>query len=287
MDVLLCIAFLDVIPIFEMIKGNLSIQDHHIMLENLPIGLMAFQTGISMALCIIFNINIIYSDRFIHKNSILPLFAIFASATWQGSRQLALFFVFTLIVISSFRYNIFTIKRLIAVLFLLIIFINFFILVQDTRLHGQNSSPYEFIAYLTMPDINFHSILNLFNTNLDLDSLYIFRELIPHRFVGANYENYVMPILFEPTSPSGYLAYWFLDFQEFGIIFGSLMIGFASKIFYNRRNLSCKDFSCYILMLWVTFTSDIYSHFISLNNFIFPLILLFILPLNRMKSFRY
>lgn len=275
-NLLISFYILDGVPIFKMLFENFNIQDHLNSLAQLPIGIMALHTGLSMLLITILAIKSVKSKSFI-KNYWFPILILLIECIWQGNRQLIMFSIFSYfsIKIGYSSSNNKDLKKLFLAIIIIIIFLLIFILFQHIRLKGEGSSPYEFLAYLTMPQLNYQSMLNA-ELNVDYSPNFIFNELIPNRFRSDEYSVHINSYLYEPTSPSGYLFNWYLDYGLLGVAFGSLFAGFISKFFFDRRFYSNKYFAYNNLSIYACFTSGIYSHYLSLNNFFIPVIFILV-----------
>lgn len=280
LNISLAFIILGHVPIVEMLRGNLSISQHLEDLHSLPFGLMAVQTGLAMGLAL----NI---ATFLRMKNELPLSAAFwglvsaayaLAALWQGNRQLILFLLFVLIV----RYNdgrpvsiVIFLRRAAVISMGFVGFIFMFISIQNTRLQGDGASSLEILGYLTWPALNMNRIIEEMPGGLaSFWPNFTMTELVPHRFRSNDYENIIMPILFESSSPSGYISYWYMDWGVLGVILGSLILGLFSRLAFRGRAKSELGLQFYILILWSCATACIYSHFISLNNFVFPAVFL-------------
>jgi oligosaccharide repeat unit polymerase len=278
-NLLISFYLLDGIPILQMLSGTLNIEEHLNNLKLMPFGLMAIQTSLSMLLVLLLvMIEVANTFGFIKKYW-LPIMALIISCVWQSNRQLILFLVFSYFssnMIADKSRRLIRPKKIFYMLLLSLIFITAFVTFQYIRLNGNGASPYEFLAYLTMPELNYQSIIDeRFSPSYEYPN-YLLTELIPNRFRPEDNYVYIKPFLYEPTSPGGYLFYWYLDYGLIGVAIGSLCAGFISKYFFVRRFKSKKNLTLNTLSLYACFTSGIYSHYISLNNFIIPITFIYI-----------
>lgn len=280
LNISLACLILGQVPIIEMMRGSVTISQHLENLHSLPFGLMAMQTGLAM--CLALNIA-----TFLRRKKQIPLSATSwclvsaayaLAALWQGNRQLILFLLFVLIARYSEGHPISIMKflrRAAVILAGLVGFIFMFISIQNTRLQGEGASSLEILGYLTWPSLNMNRIIEEIPGGLaTFWPNFTITELVPHRFRSNDYENIVMPMLFESSSPSGYISYWYMDWGVLGVVLGSLMLSFFSWRVFCGRTKSEQGMQLYILVMWSCATACIYSHFISLNNFVFPAVFL-------------
>ena len=139
---------------------------------------------------------------------------------------------------------------------------------------GVSSGPTELLLYFSWPVYNVVSI----DSHLGMDGIgslkYVLTELLPARWGGKDQVKELAVMLFEPTSPSGYLAYWFVDFGIPGVAVGAGLLGLVSRFSFAGMCNSEHAMRKHILVLWCCATAAVYSHFISLAFFWAPLILL-------------
>lgn len=282
---LVAVAILGYIPILEMIRGRMVISDHIDNLDRLPLGIMAMQTALTMFVSL--QLALIYSNKSYglkvnRKKIIVPVVACFLICVWQGNRQAVLFVIF-------FFASIYFIlhqgkiekKTYIKYTLILASFLGFFALFQFIRLQGEGASIYEILGYLTWPALNVQRISETDVPGSSSWPYYILREIVPNRWRFDNFSDVLQDILFEPTSPSGYFAYWFLDYGLKGVAVGSLSLSIAARYAYQVWHRSRRNFLVYILLLWCCVTASIYTHFITLNYLILPLL---VVSLDRFLS---
>jgi oligosaccharide repeat unit polymerase len=282
-NVAVCCAVLGHIPVVQMLLGKMTIDAHLNSLSTLPFGLMAIQTtlGMSLALQLASRLYMRVQGTLRHKRQFyFPYLALLVACTWQGNRQLLFFSV----VIVLLRFVIGREMRFCRALKLLgigavsvAILVRLFIGIQSIRLQGNGASPYEIFGYLTWPVMNMQTIAEHvpLNGKVGMPDM-ILREVIPYRFRSDEYEKSVMPYLAVPSSPSGFVAYLYLDYRTIGVVIGAIVLGFVARRNYVLASSSEHRTRLLLLVLWCCLTSSIYSHFISLNNYWLPLTFLIV-----------
>jgi hypothetical protein len=141
------------------------------------------------------------------------------------------------------------------------------------RHNESNVDNSEILSYTMFPVMNFTFTVS--GTKFYGNSIVpnaIINDLFPRRIADNKELIQSELITFEPSSPSGYLNPWYYDYGIFGIIMGSLMLSISSLHFYRRRNTSENNMRKNILLLWCCATAGVYSHFITLNYFVVPMI---------------
>ncbi|MFA5040794.1 MAG: hypothetical protein WC464_04080, partial [Bdellovibrionales bacterium] len=100
---------------------------------------------------------------------------------------------------------------------------------------------------------------------------FVMTEMLPNRMGAKENAKIVAPVLHEPTSPSGFMTYWWLDGGLPFVMLGCFLFGALSLVFYRRRHMSPFAWQCYVMTLWAAATSGIYNHFITLIYFWLPI----------------
>jgi hypothetical protein len=269
------------VPILDMLTRGLTIDVHLENLKQLPIGFMAIQTALEIVLglhiaSVICNRKI-YDVGLSHLTFLLLVYMV--AAFWQGNRQFILFLLFAIMLrffLAAEPINLLSLlRRIPAVALAISLFIVVFSEIQELRLQGEGASVFEIGGYLTWPILNLKNIVEVFSLQeISFIPNYIFTEIVPNRLRGEDFENLVKPVLFEPSSPSGFISYWYLDYRVYGVALGSFLFGIlACHAFVNLRK-SEHSIRIYLLVSYAVITSSVYSHVISTNNFILPFIVL-------------
>lgn len=272
-------AFIGAVPIFSMAMGSLDVRDLNEILKSLPFGLLSV---INVATLIYF----VYISSFFaaEKKEKIPLLKLvlliivsILVISWQGKRQQLLF----VLIVTASRYFYLrsyeevyrksNFKIWLYIFISIFLFLAFFIIVDFTRYQGDGADALVLIGYFTWPFLNIVSIVNEFGLNSGFDgSIAVFSEILPARFGGGDAIDSFRGFLFEPTSPSGYLSYWLLDGGILFSLFGVSLFSLFSIWVYRRRDVNANRLNIYMLVLWCSLTSGIYTHFISINFFWFP-----------------
>ena len=281
----ICIASLSLggLPIYQMAKGVLNVNSYNDSLSNLPLGLLAIISVNQSIFFLIFSEKIVLDKKFIKSKSIiLWILLSFIICIWQGKRQFFLFLIF--ITITYFiLYSNFKIKKNIFYLILILpAFIFIFQTVSNLRNNRDNTEStknFEILEYGMYAPMNMASILDYYPPGgTAIFPSTILSEILPKRFVPDQITDY-KNILFEPTSPSSYFAYWYIDYGFLGVFVGMLLLSFVSKVYYHKQIKEPRFRKAYILLLWCCITIGVYNHFISLIFFIIPFLLLHIIDL--------
>jgi oligosaccharide repeat unit polymerase len=284
-SILITVFYLGGLPIFKMILGETNVSDHNKLIESLPFGLLSIVLNVS----IIFSLylaSILFNRKKNNTSFVsLSLWIIICllASIWQGKRQGLLIFLFFIIARFSqsvdVKYiiniiNIKFLKRAIVYIILVVAFANIFFSVNAIRNNREEIVDNELFQYAMYPPMNLSKIIA--NNDYSGSTFYpnfILTEILPQRFREDNSLE-LKKYLFEPTSPSGYLSFWYLDYGIYGVIIGTYLLSISSLHFYKRRNISEKNMRYYIFILWCCVTVSTYSHFISLNFFILPFIIM-------------
>ena len=147
------------------------------------------------------------------------------------------------------------------------------------RLKANHASPInELLMYLSWPQFNLVSLLNKLPFWPEAGHFhYLYSQLIPARLGGKELWSQLQELLFEPSAPIGYFAYWFLDFGYIGVFFGGLFLGCVSVYINSKRNRSIFFNEAYLLCLYCISTSFLYSHLLSITYFWGVLFVLFLI----------
>jgi oligosaccharide repeat unit polymerase len=283
------IVVLGSVPILEMIRGSLHIQEHVESVRQLPVGLLS-AILLSSILLALYAASLLCNQkayRFrVARNAHIILGALFLSL-WQGNRQLLLIFLIVVFARASLRarsaYPIRISKRYLWLGLSCVAFFALFTSVQYVRLQGEGASYTELLQYFTYSPLNLISIVSNYSPlGQSQVPTYLLREIVPFRFLGDDYQE-IAKSLFEPTAPAGYFSYWYLDFGYTGVALGAILLCCVSVFFFATRNRSEGWMRMYILVLWCCATVSIYSHLISLNFFILPLLVLICIELLSRK----
>jgi len=269
------------IPFLEMVLNQINIDDHLTSLNSLPLGLMAIIAWthilLTLYLSSLIRFKSVYSVTRVQIISLILILVL--SGLWQGNRQFLLFTIYILIArwyqesTSSL-----SVRDFIRLFLVAAIFITVFFYIGSIRLLGQGASPYDLFGYLTWPAFNLLAIIsNSPNVNTDHLPNYLLREIVPHRLLDFDSLNLMKSNLFEPTSSSGYLSYWYLDYGYLGVCLGSFALGWYSYKVFKNRNENEGSMRLNMLVSWVCITSAVYGHFLSLNFFLMPVFLLYLI----------
>lgn len=284
------------IPLLGMLGGNQSIDDHLLGLKALPLGLMLANLMAATVLALYFasvsSLEELSTEEWISLFILAGVLSV--AALWQGNRQMVLiivFFCFARYFLRS-RYDrtFVTPKRVLSRSIIMIVsallFVAAFTAVNYIRLSalGRFSGPSELFLYYSWPVYNMASIHAHTGFGGFGDPSFIFTEILPARLGGKDLVADIAPLLFEPTSPSGYFSYWYLSYGLLGVSLGGLVLGAASRWSFQRSLKSESWAQLYILVLWTCATVSIYSHFITTAFFFAPLVfLLLVQALSKMR----
>jgi oligosaccharide repeat unit polymerase len=269
-------------PIIQMISGNLDVRDMNQQLIELPMGVLSLILVGSIILSLWY-ISFYFDYRSIRKHSkkyligflmLLPIFL------WNGKRQLLFFFltIFFIRYLIERRQNLFFKRNslsppllLLASLGLLFFVFNW---VDAIRYLGDGSNPLSFLGYITWPARNVFAIYNHLGfdgaSNYFQDTHFVFSQLLPSRVIGNDQQDLLNQLLYEPTSPSGFLASWWIDGGVGFVFIGVFVFSLFCLFVYKKRQKNSSWQRIYLLILWCCFTSGIYQHFISLVFFWLP-----------------
>jgi hypothetical protein len=273
------------IPLIEMLAGSLDVRDSDQSLTILPLGILSFITvGIMIIMLWLVSLFfILIRNRSDWGRYILYLFLLLPVIFWNGKRQNILFFL----VVFLFRYILewnesFHFRkhnlspwRIIFLSFLILL--GTFIFIDAIRYQdaGQGASnSLIFLGYLTWPARNMISIYDHLGYggigNTLEEGFFTLAELMPARLGGKDLVLASGDFLFEPTSPSGFLAYWWFDGGFLFSLIGVFVFSSLSFYIYTLRLRSPSWGRIYLLTLWCCITSGVYTHFIALNYYWIP-----------------
>ncbi len=302
LSIFLCLAFvilsliayllLGGIPVLKMISGELNVLDYNDLIKRLPIGMLSLFLIISTISSLLFasfvsnKQNNGYSSWFLFFVFILSLF----STIWQGKRQGILMLVFFVIA----RYyqntpNYFKKKKSIRKKIYVLAFIGFFVIsfmqIGKIRLNNSEVDDMEILSYTMYPILNFSSTVSAIpNHGSTLFPGIILADILPSRISETMKVKVIEYEIFEPTSPSGYLDPWYRNYGIYGILIGTLFLSYVSLNQYRKRNISENYMRKNILLLWCCVTVGIYSHFITLNFYILPMLFLYLIDILKNKK---
>lgn len=275
------------LPILAMFEGALDVQQLDSTLNRLPPGLLA---GISL-FTTIFILDFVFekfNGAISRKNTIYFLMLCIILALWNAKRQQLLFllvifcatYLYRWDTDQRYRFGRYHFSPYALALLLFILLVGIFVLVDQIRYSEGSSRAFSILAYLTWPTLNLLSLAD----NLGFGGLglrdeaapFVFTELLPSRFGGKDNVTEMGDMLFEPTSPSGFIGYWWLDGGVIFIFLGAFLFGCFSRWAYQMRLRSRAQWQLFTLMLWVCLSSGIYSHFIAMVYFWLPMLYLVI-----------
>ena len=275
------------VPLFRMLMSDYSIVDHINSLQDLWPGIMLINLSLGTLLALY--LASISTTRREYRIGIClmatALITMLFASSWQGNRQLILIFFFVVcarrfikLALGAKSFEAQRERQRLQRFFFVggVLFLSFFMAMNYIRLAslGVSSGPTELLLYFSWPVYNVVSI----DSHLGMDGIgslkYVLTELLPARWGGKDQVKELAVMLFEPTSPSGYLAYWFVDFGIPGVAVGAGLLGLVSRFSFAGMCNSEHAMRKHILVLWCCATAAVYSHFISLAFFWAPLILL-------------
>lgn len=271
-----------VLPLVKMLKGNLNIAQSNVLSRVLPTGLAFGVSAFGMVLSIY--LAECLRDSLRHGVSAKLMWTSYMvailSSVWKGQRQGVLFILFVTVAALLSRHGSrrWRVKTIIWIVIMLLGFIGMFNGIQLIRLHGQGYSSLQPILYGEYPAMNLVTAIQSVSVEPSLNHAprVLFLELVPNRSVARTSAATAMGSvsLYEPTSSSGYLLYWYLDYGWLGILLGGVILGVAARLAYRKRNRSQLWRGVYYLILWCCATVSIYSHLLALAFFWGPIILL-------------
>lgn len=277
----LCMWGLGSIPLVSMVLGHYSIAEHIENLKRLPMGLMALVLLATFLLILHSASMIVHRHAYRLKAMDFFWFALvlLLSVTWQGNRQgflIIIFFVvarWALAAADGPRPPLLrVVKRALVGCAVVFCFVAFFVGVGKVRYANLGGGvPLELLMYFSWPVYNVISIQDSGHFGGDWEPHYVLTEILPSRFGGKAQVIEMGQYLFEPTSPSGYFSYWFLDYGYAGVMAGSLALSVFCRWAYGRQRRSETEMRIYLLVLWCCATAGIYNHFLSLHFFWLPL----------------
>jgi hypothetical protein len=279
-----CAVALRSIPIVAMLLGRYTIAEHIENIKLLPVGLMA--AVLLSTFVLILHIASMVVHRQLYRISLFD-FAWFGlillmASVWQGNRQCFLIIIFFV----TARWSLATaarrrrslgavLGRAVAAAAIIVCFVTFFVAVGMVRHMATGARPpLELFSYFSWPVYNVMAIHDSGHFGGNVLPHYVLTEILPSRFGGKDQVVEMGQYLFEPTSPSGYFSYWFLDYGYRGVVLGSLVLSVVCRWAYCRRKKGETEMRIYMLALWCCATAGIYNHFLSLHYFWLPLAVL-------------
>lgn len=272
------------IPLLGMIAGTVDIRDSDKIATGLPIGMLSIINA-SIMITMLWFVSYLFDSKSNWRDWKKYVFFILLYLPimfWSGKRQSLLFFlvIFILKYILEWDGNATFRKKVVSPMLImissLILLLTTFIIVDAIRYQETGANSIVFIGYLTWPARNIMSIYEHLNFGSASDLFghvnIVLTELLPARLGGMDQLDITRELLYEPTSPSGFLAYWWIDGGLLYSIFGTLVFSCLSIYIYTRRLTNPSWGRIYWLTLWCCVTSGIYNHFIALNFYWLPLI---------------
>lgn len=295
LSILIAILLLRTVPVISMISGGLDIRDYNEIIKGLPFGLVSIINTLSMLFIILSSSILLPVKKYMKKGRlfqlILFLFILFL-CLWQGKRQLLMFFTFVMICryyihwgwAADFRLGRRSPISITTVMISLVALL--FIIGDFVRYQEEGANVFSFVGYLVWPVHNMLYILDARESGFSIQNWAVLTELLPARYGGKSLLADFSFMQQIPSSPSGYLAYWWVDGGYLFSMVGVLLMSMLSLISYNYyvKYGSERSYGVYLMVLWVCITSGIYTHFISLNFFWLPVICIILLP--KIRSFR-
>lgn len=265
------------LPFFELLTGRIDINQADEASRKLFIGYLALMYSLSVLICI----RVSYVFNFCKSkgwSAYVLLASSFIGCFWAGKRQMFLFFLVAFLYMRFFS----PIKKPIKLrmyFYGAICLVLVFMLGDKLKYnHPVNHSNTIILGYFGWPLLNVNSVLNLCQfEGCKFQSLATATEILPARIGGKELLSEFQYLLHEPTSPSGYFLYWFLDFGFFGVALGGLLLGLVTVLSNRFKKNSHFHYYWDVLVVYCCGTSVIYSHLISLTNFILPSFILFFL----------
>lgn len=262
----LAILFLGGTPVIRMYLGEIDVMEYNILQRRLPLGVLAIITIFSYVLFLYVASFIANRRRYEiakYKIVLLVIFCV-ALSLWQGKRQGLLLFIFVCFIRIIINKTQESKKRgnIINTKFIIVLFLFFLIFNAVSAFRtGNDTNNIELLQYSFYPVMNLASMIenNLMNNTIYPNNVLF--EMLPNRFHTA--ESDIRSYLFEPTSPSGYFSYWFLDYGILGMALGAFILSLIAKCVYRKRFVSETNLRIYILMLWCCATACIYSHLLT------------------------
>lgn len=266
-------------PIFQMLSGQVNIAQLNSNLIDLPFGILGFLMWLSFVTAVKFAIisNIkTFGAKTLRLSRIAVGLIIFASILY-GKRQiiLAVLVFYSLMLIICTPLNRKMITRIIWLTVIFVLFLAVYISVQFIRTNGSGDGSgriflMELPLSLVWPLINFDRLILFHSPNYKMVGL--ISQIIPNRLLGHNVED-VRDILFEPTASSGVLFYAYQDFGAIGVFTASFCIGGLVRFISMPWKGLIANLGTKLLCLWACLTVAFYSHIISNNYFIIPVLI--------------
>lgn len=278
------------LPMLSAVLGRFDVGAYNVQLRALPLGLLALILVTSILLLLWSSSILVYAKYYRQRLGKIAWYALWGFVlfvcVWQTKRQLLLFLVFTLALMYEHRHRNmggFARKRTSPTTLLLVggvLVALIFTSIQLIRVQQPIGGVFSLLYYGAWPALNFQSLVgNLGHIEVAPHSVpFVLSQIVPRRFGGAEAKLLVGGIVFEPSSPSGYLAPWLLDFGGPGVLVGSFVLGLVSYSAWRRveipGNVSASHLRIHALVQWCVATAGIYAHLLSTVFFWLPLLVL-------------
>lgn len=286
LSIILLVIFLIVIflgnPLLQMIRGQISINDLNNSINSLPFGVLGVLVWFSFT-ALIRSIIIIISPEgtfpiTITKLAKISILIIFIASIIYGKRQIlfsGLFFYGVMLLTKSDV----DLKRILKFVFYFILFYFIYITIQFLRTNGLGDGSgqvflFELPLAFLWPLLNLDRLVEFYIPDFQLQGLV--SQIIPNRLFGHNIEN-INYFMFEPTASYSLLFYAYKDFGINGVFFVSFFVGILIILLSFRWKGIFTFYITRLLCLWATITSAFYSHAISNNYFLIPILITIIL----------
>jgi len=267
-------------PLGSMLAGRFDVNRMNEALRSLPPGLLALMLWIAILLSLQLATAITFRRHYrLSRPQLAGVgVAILLSSIWEAKRQvLLIMLLLTALFMVADRARR---TQLWRVLFgLAVAFAAFWVVyvaVQFVRVGNVDSGPFylELILSSMWPLLNLDRVMAFTQGTGQLYSLVA--GLIPNRFFGHGYEGF-QSVLFEPTSSVSYVLYAYFDFGYFGIAGAAFVFGLVALWFSSLFKQSITGVQVRALVLWTCLSSPIYAHAFSINYFLIPVSLLFLI----------
>lgn len=267
-------------PLGAMLSGTLDVHQMQESLKLLPTGLLAMNLwlGILLSLQLASAITFRGHYRLSGWQLAVVVLMVILSAIWQAKRQVLLimlvFVTLFLVADRARRDKLWRVMLALCAVFLA--FLVVYMAVQFVRVGDASETIFYFELVLSAmwPLINLDGVIA---STEGVGRLYsLVSDLIPHRLFGHGYEGFV-DVLFEPTSSVSYVLYAYYDFGYLGIAGAAFLFGVVTVWVSYLYRSSITGLQIRVLVLWVCISSPVYPHAFSLNFFLLPVLLLFLL----------
>jgi oligosaccharide repeat unit polymerase len=268
-------------PLADMIRGSLDILELNARLAELPLGLLAIKLVVALVLALQFAVVAVYRHHYpALRRWLIPLFLLIVLVNvWQAKRQLFLItVVFLLLMFVSDSKDTKKLRTMFGLAVLAALAWMLFVAVQYVRVSASSREELflsEMFVAVVWPLINLDYVIAAIPPAYDLQAL--LSNIVPHRYLGHSVEG-IRDFLFEPTASISYVQYAYMDFGYWGIAGVSLLFGLLTRALSSMSSYNAVvRLQIRLLVLWVCVSSAMYSHPISLNFFLLPAALLWII----------